>query len=151
MRLDVDVYAYVPSDYVPFEAAKIDVHRRIAGARQAGELRALRDELRDRFGPVPPEVETLFALQRARIELDSGRRPHAEVRGGRLSIIPLELDAATVGRLRERVPEAIYELRSRTLSLRAGDDPAARLDALVELTEALAAARAGEPVMLPTS
>ena len=32
VRLDVDVDAYVPADYIPFEAAKIDVHRRVAGA-----------------------------------------------------------------------------------------------------------------------
>ncbi len=32
VRLDVDVDAYLPADYIPFEAAKIDVHRRISGA-----------------------------------------------------------------------------------------------------------------------
>ena len=85
-----------PPDYIPFEAAKIDVHRRIAGARAAGELRALRDELRDRFGPVPEPVENLFALQRARIELGAAGARTAEVRGGRLSIVPLELESATV-------------------------------------------------------
>ena len=41
VRIDVDVSAYVPSDYIPFEAAKIELHRRIAGAREVGELRAL--------------------------------------------------------------------------------------------------------------
>ncbi|MGH2952048.1 MAG: transcription-repair coupling factor, partial [Solirubrobacterales bacterium] len=66
VRLDVDVDAYLPPDYIPFEAAKIDVHRRIAGARAPGELRALRDELRDRFGAVPEPVANLLALQRAR-------------------------------------------------------------------------------------
>ena len=29
VRIDVDVDAYVPADYIPFEAAKIDVHRRV--------------------------------------------------------------------------------------------------------------------------
>src|SRR4029078_12660892 len=53
VRLDVDVDAYLLAAYTPFEAAKIDVHRRISGAGDGGELRALRDELRDRFGPVP--------------------------------------------------------------------------------------------------
>ena len=73
VRLDVDVDAYLPADYIPFEAAKIDVHRRVAGAREPGELRALRDELRDRFGPVPEPVENLLELQRARIELGRPR------------------------------------------------------------------------------
>src|SRR3712207_5797393 len=41
VRLDVDVDAYLPSEYVPFEAAKIDVHRRVAAATDPAELRAL--------------------------------------------------------------------------------------------------------------
>jgi transcription-repair coupling factor (superfamily II helicase) len=151
VRLDLDVDAYLPVDYVPFETAKIDIHRRIAGARAAGELRALRDELRDRFGPVPEPVANLLALQRARIDLAAAGATTAEIRGGRLSIIPLELDSATVGRLRERIPEAIYELRTRTLGLRVEDDPAERLKATLDLTEALTAAREGGAVMLPTS
>ncbi len=157
VRLDVDVDAFLPGDYVPFEAAKIDVHRRIAGARRPGELRALRDELRDRFGPVPDPVENLIALQHARIELGAAGARTAEVRGGRLSITPLELDAEQVGRLREAIPEAIYELRHRTLSLRVPDEPGERLAAVLALTDALkealrdAADSDDEVAMLPTS
>jgi len=51
VRLDVNVDAYVPTDYVPYEQAKIDVHRRIAAARELAELGELREELIDRFGP----------------------------------------------------------------------------------------------------
>ena len=40
MRLDVNVDAYVPADYIPYEQAKVDVHRRIAGAREVAELRS---------------------------------------------------------------------------------------------------------------
>jgi transcription-repair coupling factor (superfamily II helicase) len=137
VRLDVEVDAYLPADYIPFEAAKIDVHRRVAGSRRPGELRAIRDELRDRFGPVPEPVESLFALQRARIELGAAGARTAEVRPGRLSITPLELDSTVVGHLREAVPEAIYELRHRTLSLRVPDEPAERLQAILSLTKGL--------------
>ena len=42
-----------PADYVPYEQAKVDVHRRIAGAYEVAELEQLRDELEDRFGPLP--------------------------------------------------------------------------------------------------
>ena len=54
VRLDVNVDAYVPADYIPYEQAKVDVHRRIAGARDVAELEELRAELSDRFGD-PPE------------------------------------------------------------------------------------------------
>ena len=95
---------------------------------------------------MPEPVENLLALQRARIDLGAAGARTAEVRGGRLSIVPLELDAAAVGRLRERIPEAIFELRARTLSLRVDDEPAERLEALLELTAALTAALSEEPV-----
>ena len=119
VRLDVRVDAYLPAAYIPFEAAKIDVHRRIAAAREPGELRAIRDELGDRFGPPPEPIEDLLALQRARIELGRAGARSVEFRGGRLSVTGVELDSERVGRLRERVPEAIYSSRESTLTLRA--------------------------------
>jgi transcription-repair coupling factor (superfamily II helicase) len=137
VRLDVEVDAYLPADYIPFEAAKIDAHRRISGAGEVGELRILRDELRDRFGPLPDPVDNLLELQRARIELGLLGARSVEFRGGRLSITPLELDAATVGRLREGMPEAMYESRVKTLSVRVPDEPQARLAAVLGLAEAV--------------
>ena len=145
VRLDVNVDAYVPADYVPFEAAKIDVHRRVAGARQPGQLRAIHDELRDRFGPVPEPVSNLLELQRGRIELGHAGARTVEFRGGRLAATPLDLDAAAVGRLRQRIPAAIFESRTRTLSVRVPDEPGARLAAVLELAEALGNERV-EPV-----
>jgi transcription-repair coupling factor (superfamily II helicase) len=142
VRLDVDIDAYLPADYIPFEAAKIDVHRRVAAAREPGELRALQAELRDRFGPVPDPVENLLELQRGRIELGRAGARTVEFRGGRLSAIPIELDAGEVGRVRERISEAIYESRTKTLSLRVPDDPRERLAAVLALAEAVAGARA---------
>jgi transcription-repair coupling factor (superfamily II helicase) len=145
VRLDVDVDAYLPADYIPFEAAKIDVHRRVSGAGDAGDLRALRDELRDRFGPVPEPVENLMELQRARIALGALGARTVEFRGGRLSVTPLEMDAAAVARLREGMPEAMYESRVKTLSVRVADEPEARLAAVLGLAEAVRGA-VPEPV-----
>ena len=53
VRLDVPVDAYVPAEYIPYEVAKIDVHRRIAAAREPADLGAIVEELEDRFGPLP--------------------------------------------------------------------------------------------------
>ena len=47
-----------PADYIPYEQAKVDVHRRIAGAREVADLVALRDELEDRFGELPDPLQT---------------------------------------------------------------------------------------------
>ena len=59
VRVDLPVTAYVPPDYIAYEATKIDAHRRIARARTVGELGDVRAELADRFGPPPEPVENL--------------------------------------------------------------------------------------------
>ena len=147
VRIDVDVDAYVPADYIPFEAAKIDVHRRVAAAREPGELRALREELEDRFGPVPESVGNLLDLQRVRIALgDAGIRT-VEFRAGRLRVSPIELDSERVTALNERVPEAIYQWRDRTIAVPVPEEAGARLGALLALVDGLAAATA---VLAPT-
>jgi transcription-repair coupling factor (superfamily II helicase) len=142
VRIDVDVDAYVPSEYIPFEAAKIDVHRRVAAAREPGELRALREELEDRFGPVPGSVANLLDLQRVRITLgDAGVRT-VEFRAGRLRVSPVDLDSDQVATLNERVDEAIYQWREKTVALPVPDDPTARLGALIAVAEGTSAALA---------
>jgi transcription-repair coupling factor (superfamily II helicase) len=142
VRVEVDVDAYVPADYIPFEAAKIDVHRRVAAAREPGELRALRDELEDRFGEPPRPVANLIDLQRARIALGDAGARSVEFRAGRLRVAPVELDSTQVEALRERLPEVIYEWRDRTVVLAVPDEPGARLGAVTALADGLGTARA---------
>jgi transcription-repair coupling factor (superfamily II helicase) len=142
VRLDVPVDAYLPASFVPFEAAKIDVHRRIVAAREPGQLRAIRDELSDRFGPLPEPAENLLKLQRARIELGLAGARSVEFRGGRLSVTGVELDSEQAGVLSDRVEGALYEWREQTAALRVDGDPDARLAAVLAIAEGLREARA---------
>ncbi len=144
VRLDVPVDAYLPAAFIPFEAAKIDVHRRIAGAREPGELRAIRDELSDRFGPPPPEAENLLALQRARIELGLAGARSVEFRGGRLSVTGVELDSEGAAALAEKVEGALYEWREKTAGMRVPDEPEARLAAVLAMAAAIRDAQQGQ-------
>ena len=121
VRADVDVDAYVPADYVGYEQAKIDVHRRIAGAREVADIEELRAELADRFGPPPEPVEHLLALQSARIKLGAAGARAVSFRGGRLVITPVELDSEGLRELRRRLPEAVYESGRSQVTLRVAD------------------------------
>ena len=42
VRVDAAIDAYIPASYIAVEAAKIDLHRRIALAESEDELRELR-------------------------------------------------------------------------------------------------------------
>jgi transcription-repair coupling factor (superfamily II helicase) len=144
VRLDVPVDAYLPASFIPFEAAKIDVHRRIAAAREPGELRAIRDEISDRFGEPPPQAENLLALQRARIELGLAGARSVEFRGGRLSVTGVELDSEAAGVFREKLEGALYEWREQTAAMRVPDEPEARLAAVLAMAEAIRTAKQGQ-------
>ncbi len=137
VRMDVPVDAFVPADYVPYEAAKIEIHRRVAGAREVADLILLREELDDRFGPVPEPLENLIRLQDARIKLGRAGARAVDFAGGRLSVTPIELDSRGARALRERVPEAVYDSGRSTVRVRVPDEPGARFAAVVKAAEAV--------------
>ncbi len=59
--------AYVPAGYIPEAQQRIEIHRKLAQATDMTALRALKDELRDRFGPLPPAVELLLKVRELKI------------------------------------------------------------------------------------
>src|SRR5690606_35589141 len=59
-EVSVDGAAYTPDDYVPDEAQKLHLYRRLSTLDRMEEVDTLRREFRDRYGPVPGEVETLL-------------------------------------------------------------------------------------------
>jgi transcription-repair coupling factor (superfamily II helicase) len=137
VRMDLPVDAYVPGDYVPYEAAKIELHRRVAGAREIADLIMLRDELEDRFGPVPEPLDNLIKLQDARIKLGRAGARTVDFQGGRLAVAPIELDSRGARALREAVPEAVYESGRSTVRVRVPEDAAERFPAVVAAAEAI--------------
>ena len=139
VRLDVNVDAYVPSDYIPYEQAKVDVHRRIAGAREVADLEELRGELADRFGELPEPLTNLITLQQARIKLGQAGARAVTFRQGRLAVTPIELDSVRAKRLRAEVPGALYESGKSQFSVRVPDDPEQRFPAVVRAADALLA------------
>ncbi len=139
VRLDVNVDAYVPADYIPYEQAKIEVHRRVAGALEVADVERLREELEDRFGPVPEPVENLLALQRARIKFGQAGARTVSFRGDRLAVVPIELDSTRARRLREELPDALYESGRSQVSVRVPKDGNERFPSVVRAADALLA------------
>ena len=139
VRLDVNVDAYVPADYVPYEQAKVEVHRRIASARQVSELMELREELEDRFGPEPDPLRNLILLQQARIKFGQAGAQAVSVRADRLAVTPIELDSVRAKKIRAEIPEALYESGKSQLSMRVPKDPVAQFPAIVRAADVLLA------------
>jgi transcription-repair coupling factor (superfamily II helicase) len=139
VRLDINVDAYVPADYIPYEQAKVEVHRRIAGAREVADLGLLREELLDRFGELPQPLENLISMQTARIKLGQAGATTVSFRGNRLAVTPVELDSTRAKRFRAEIPEALYEPGRSQLSMRVSGDASAQFDAVLRAADVLLA------------
>jgi transcription-repair coupling factor (superfamily II helicase) len=64
---DPRVIAALPHAYVPDSHHRIEIYRKLAQATDKPALEALRKEVRDRFGPIPPPVELLLAVTELKI------------------------------------------------------------------------------------
>ena len=66
-RIELPVAASIPESYVPHTPTRLALYQRFARAKDRQAPPALREELRDRFGPLPPAVENLLTLVDLRV------------------------------------------------------------------------------------
>jgi len=69
--VDLPVEAYLPDEYVPDEAHKLELYRRLARARTTGDLAAFRQEVIDRYGPMPDPVVRLVEVAELRLTAEA--------------------------------------------------------------------------------
>ncbi|WP_163583002.1 transcription-repair coupling factor [Gracilibacillus saliphilus] len=86
VELDLKIDAYIPDHYIPDEKQKIDMYKRFQAIYSQEDVHDLRDELIDRFGDYPEEVENLFHVstlkmmsKKERIEAITERKQKIEV------------------------------------------------------------------------
>jgi transcription-repair coupling factor (superfamily II helicase) len=69
LEVNVDLLwpAYLPRDYVAGQRLRIEAYRRLARVRKLERLDDFRQELRDRYGPLPEPAEWLLRLAELRL------------------------------------------------------------------------------------
>jgi transcription-repair coupling factor (superfamily II helicase) len=60
MTIDLPLPAYLPTGWIPEMSLRLQIYRRVASLTSAQEVQVMRDELRDRFGPLPAAAENLL-------------------------------------------------------------------------------------------
>jgi transcription-repair coupling factor (superfamily II helicase) len=62
IKIAVPLPAYLPSEYVLDSEERMDVYRRLSRVTSAAQAEEMRDELRDRFGPLPEPAANMIRL-----------------------------------------------------------------------------------------
>jgi transcription-repair coupling factor (superfamily II helicase) len=106
VAIELPITAHFPDEYIPPGRLKIEMYRRLSRVDLLEVLAEYRDELRDRFGPIPDVVDNLFKLKQLQIL----------ARAWQIDDIHLEEDFAVLGyrsapKIRELVKRAGSRLR----------------------------------------
>ena len=65
--VDIAIEAYLPTDYVVDQSARIEVYHKLSGAQKPEDVNEMETELVDRFGPLPQVVFSLLLLIRIKV------------------------------------------------------------------------------------
>ncbi len=128
--IDLPLPAYLPTDWIPEMALRLQLYRRIGNIQNLDEVAAMQQELIDRFGPLPAAVEGLLYQIKVKVMAQAIRathvrlpRQHLLIKLPYLATIKRELLAFTLGadvdvtRTEVQVPAAADGWQERLLQI----------------------------------
>ena len=124
-RISLRVSAFIPDEFIEDITLRLSIYRKIASARNDEGLNALIDEIKDRFGRLPAEVQNLFDVMRLKIMARRLKITDAEEVSGNIRIIfskDTKVEAENILGLRDTVGDRIrflpegFEIKARNLA-----------------------------------
>ncbi len=115
VKIDVPVTAHIPHSYIQEERLRIQAYRRLAGATGDDELAAVREELEDRYGPLPEVVANLVAVAGFRERARRGGLRDVGVQAKFIKLAPVDLPESGQLRLVRLYPGSIVKASMRTV------------------------------------
>jgi len=143
VKIDLPVDAHLPLEYIAAERLRLEIYRKIAGARDDAALDEIVAEMRDRYGELPPEVTNLVAVARFRVLARAYGLTEVALQGKHIRFAPLPLADSKQMRLKRLYPESVYKVAADTVSLprpmtrRVGGEPMRDTDLLAWAAELL--------------
>ena len=123
ITIDLPVDAHLPHDWITDEALRLEAYRKIAAVRDAAGVKAVREELVDRYGKLPPQAERLLSLAALKAALRRwGVRELTTTPRRTVRVAPVLLAEYQEVRLRRIAKDALYNPAAHALELpMAGD------------------------------
>ncbi len=109
VKIELPVDAHVPHDYAPGERLRLQAYRAIASANSEEDITAVREELTDRYGPLPEPVENLLLVAGLRMLARTTGVTDITLQGNNIRFSPLELRESQELRLKRLYPGALVK------------------------------------------
>ena len=135
--VDISIDAFLPEDYIPDAAGRIEAYKRIAAIETPADAEDVLDELIDRYGDPPKSVQGLVDVSLVRVT--AARVGIAEIvqRGDQLILYSDIVGPRQLGAIMEQFPHRVlYNAMGRpyfSLSVQRGESPLTLLRDVVTL------------------
>ncbi|CAJ1494770.1 transcription-repair coupling factor [[Mycobacterium] kokjensenii] len=118
VRIDLPVDAHLPPEYINSDRLRLEAYRRLAAAPDEAAVRAVIDELTDRYGPLPEPAGRLVAVARLRLLCRAaGITEVAAASATTLRLSPMTLPDSAQLRLKRMHPSAGYRATTATVQV----------------------------------
>ncbi|MFF9559444.1 transcription-repair coupling factor [Streptomyces albus] len=112
VKIELPVDAHVPHDYAPGERLRLQAYRSIAAAATEEDIASVREELTDRYGPLPEPVENLLLVAGLRMLARSVGVSDITLQGNKIRFSPVELRESQELRLKRVYPGSVVKTAS---------------------------------------
>ncbi|MGW7032301.1 transcription-repair coupling factor [Streptomyces xanthophaeus] len=109
VKIELPVDAHVPHDYAPGERLRLQAYRSIAAANSEEDVKAVREELTDRYGKLPEPVENLLLVAGLRMLARACGVGDITLQGPNVRFGPVELRESQELRLKRLYPGAVLK------------------------------------------
>ncbi|MFD9218804.1 transcription-repair coupling factor [Streptomyces sp. NPDC060064] len=109
VKIELPVDAHVPHDYAPGERLRLQAYRAIASANTEEDIKAVRDELTDRYGKLPEPVENLLLVAGLRMLARACGVGEIVLQGSNIRFAPVELRESQELRLKRLYPRTVIK------------------------------------------
>ena len=117
IRIDLPVDAHIPESYIDSERLRLEVYRKLAASQDNGDLKAVIEEMEDRFGPLPQEVLRLLSVARLRHQARRAGISDITVQGTRIKFHPVELPDSKQVRLKRLYPGSSFRAAAKAINV----------------------------------
>lgn len=83
-EINVNLSAYLPEGYISDIDVRLNLYRRLSKLSEEMDLKAIMEEIHDRFGPPPTEVSNLLTLMAVRLDLKKRRINRLDIKNDAL-------------------------------------------------------------------
>ncbi|GEP36052.1 transcription-repair-coupling factor [Nocardioides szechwanensis] len=109
VRIELPVDAHLPHDYVSSERLRLEMYKRLAEVRADEDVDLIREEMLDRYGEPPQEVEALLLVARFRARARRAGITEATIAGKNVRFAPVSLPESRTLRLQRLYPKSIVK------------------------------------------